>query len=92
MSCARSDAAPLLDCGVSLNAPGPGVHFLLVDAAGDTLQPLPLEAVEGQPNMFSGNMVPAFRQFRIVAEGTDEHGYAFQRVDPRLMEATVSGP
>ncbi len=75
---------------VSLNAPGPDVHFRLVDAAGETLQPVPLQTTEGRSGLFSGRIVPGFRQFRILAEGTDEHGYAFQRVDPRLIEASAS--
>ena len=77
---------------VSLNAPSPDVHFRLVNAAGETLQPLPLQTAEGRPGIFSGSIVPGFRQFRILAEGTDAHGYAFQRVDPRLIEATTSVP
>lgn len=77
---------------VSLNAPTRDIRFELVDTAGGVLQPLPLQTVGGQPGTFSGNILPAFRQFRILAAGTDEHGYAFQRVDPRLMEATASVP
>lgn len=77
---------------VSLNAQSPDAHFRLVDAAGETLQPLPLQTSEGRPSLFSGNVVLGYRQFRILAEGTDEHGYAFQRVDPRLLEATASLP
>ena len=77
---------------VSLNAPSSNVHFRLVNAEGETLQPLPLQTEEGRPSIFSGSMVPGFKQFRILAEGTDEHGYAFQRVDPRLIEATASVP
>jgi hypothetical protein len=63
-----------------------------VNAAGEVLQSLPLQALEGRPGTFSGRIVPGVRQFRILAEGTDEHGYAFQRVDPRLIEATASVP
>jgi hypothetical protein len=77
---------------MSLNAPSSDVRFRLVNAAGETLQSLPLQAVEGRPGIFSGRIVPGFRHFRILAEGTDERGFAFQRVDPRLIEATASVP
>ncbi len=77
---------------VSINAPSPNVNFRLVSAAGETLQPLLLQAAEGRPGIFSGSIFPGFRQFRILAEGTDEHGYVFQRVDPRLIEAMASVP
>jgi hypothetical protein len=86
----RLDAENLV--AVSLNAPSPDVRFRLVNASGETLQSLPLEAVEGRPGIFSGRIVPGFREFRILAEGTDEHGFAFQRVDPRLIEATAGVP
>ncbi len=75
---------------VSLNAHSPDLHFRLVDAAGETLQPLPLQTTEEHPSVFSGSVVLGYKQFRILAEGTDENGYAFQRVDPRLIEATAS--
>lgn len=77
---------------VSLNAPSPDVRFRLVSAAGETLQSLPLQTVAGRPGIFSGSIVPGFSQFRILAEGTDEHGYAFQRVDPRLIDAATTLP
>jgi hypothetical protein len=77
---------------VSLNAPSPNVQFRLVNAAGETLQSLPLQTTEERPGIFSGRIVPGFKQFRILAEGTDERGYAFQRVDPRLLDATASVP
>lgn len=72
---------------LSLNSSGPNVRFSLVNAAGETLQPLVLQNLEGQPGIFSGSVIPGFRQFRILAEGTDDRGYAFERMDPRLMEA-----
>lgn len=73
---------------LALNATGPNVRFSLVNAAGEILQPLVLQNSEGQPGIFSGSVIPGFRQFRVLAEGTDESGYAFQRMDPRLMEAS----
>jgi hypothetical protein len=77
---------------VVLNAPGSGTRFRLVSARGETLQPLALNPVQDQSNRFSGSVVPAFREFRILAEGTDERGFAFQRVDPRLIEAKPTVP
>jgi hypothetical protein len=72
---------------VMLNAPVTGVRFSLVGADGDQLQPLVLNADADLPGRFSGSVVPAFREFRIRAEGTDERGFAFQRVHAPLFEA-----
>jgi hypothetical protein len=70
---------------VSLNAPTADVHLRLIDGAGETVQPVVLTADE--PGRFSGTVVPAAKEFRVLAEGTDERGFTFQRVHPPLFEA-----
>lgn len=72
---------------LTLDNPGPNVRFGLIDASGDKLQPLDLRPVDGRPGAFSGNVIPGVPHFRISAEGIDESGYAFERVDARLFEA-----
>lgn len=72
---------------LTLDNPGPNVRFSMIDASGDKLQPLDLRPLDGRPGAFSGNVIPGFRRFRIFAERIDESGYAFERVDPRLLEA-----
>ncbi|HWZ30242.1 MAG TPA: hypothetical protein VNX18_02860 [Bryobacteraceae bacterium] len=70
---------------VTINSPTPGVRFKLIDAPASASQSLAL--IEAGANRYSGTVISGFPQFRIVAEGTDEQGYAFQRVYPRLLEA-----
>jgi hypothetical protein len=72
---------------VWLKAPTPSLQFRLVDGKGDTLQPVVLsEATIGEGH-WTGSIIPSFKQFRVAASGTDDRGFAFQRVDPRLFEA-----
>ncbi len=75
---------------VTINAPTADVRFRLVSAAGETVQPLVLNEVG--PSRFSGSVVPAVSEFRVLAEGTDELGYGFQRVHPPLIEARSTAP
>lgn len=72
---------------LTLDNAGPNVRFSMIDASGDKLQPLDLRPLEGRPGAFAGNVIPGVRRFRILAEGIDESGDAFERVDARLLEA-----
>lgn len=75
---------------VTLNAPTADVRFRLVNAAGETVQPIVLNEIAA--GRYSGSVIPASKEFRVLAEGTDERGYAFQRVHPPLIEAGSSLP
>ena len=47
---------------------------------------------EDRPERFTGTVIPGFKQFRVLAEGADERGFPFQRMDPRLFEAKSTVP
>jgi hypothetical protein len=65
----------------------PNTQFQLVNAMGESLQPLPLKADPESAGHWTGSVVPGFKQFRVAVEGRDEQGYSFLRTDPRLFEA-----
>ena len=77
---------------VTVNAPTRDVRFRLVGPAGEPLQTLVLSASEDRPDHFSGTFIPGFKQFRVLAEGADERGFPFQRIDPHLFEAKSTVP
>jgi hypothetical protein len=63
----------------------PGMQFRLVDAADQTIQPLALQATQ-TPGIFTGQMTPPSKPFRVVAEATDAQGNTVQRLDPHLYQ------
>jgi hypothetical protein len=77
---------------VTMSLTAPDVRFQLVNAAGETQQPLVLTPDPDVPGRFRGRVVPSIEHFRVMAEGTDERGYSFQRVDPRLFDTTLARP
>lgn len=74
---------------VSLNVDPslPEPRFMLINAAGETIQTLALEPDADSPRRFQGVFTPQVRDFRIVVESRDENGNTVRRVDPRLFEA-----
>jgi hypothetical protein len=77
------------DQKVSLWLPlsSPAVQFQLVNALGEPLQSLVLDADPSSAGHWTGSVIPGFKEFRVSAAGTDEQGYTFLRTDPRLFEA-----
>jgi hypothetical protein len=63
------------------------VQFQLVSAQGESLQPLVLQADPAYAGHWIGPMTPGFKEFRVAVTGTDEQGFSFLRMDPRLFEA-----
>ena len=74
---------------VSLNVDPslPDPRFVLINAAGETIQTLMLEPDADSPGRFQGAFTPPVKNFRIAVESRDENGNTVQRVDPRLFEA-----
>jgi hypothetical protein len=62
-------------------------RFMLINAAGETVQTLTLEPDADSPGRFQGVFTPQVMDFRIVVESRDENGNTLRRVDPRLFEA-----
>jgi len=74
---------------VSLNVDPslPEPRFVLINAAGETVQTLTLEPAGDSPGRFRGSFTPQIKSFRIAVESRDANGNTLQRVDPRLFEA-----
>jgi hypothetical protein len=74
---------------VSVNADPslPEPRFMLINAAGETLQTLTLEPDADSPGRFQGAFTPQVKDFRIAVESRDENGNTLRRLDPRLFEA-----
>jgi hypothetical protein len=74
---------------VSLNVDPslPDPRFVLIDAAGETVQTLALEPDAESLGRFRGTFTPQVNNFRIAVESRDENGNTVRRVDPRLFEA-----
>jgi hypothetical protein len=74
---------------VSLNVDPslPEPRFVLINAAGETVQTLTLEPTADSPGRFQGAFTPQVKSFRIAVESRDANGNTLQRVDPRLFEA-----
>jgi hypothetical protein len=65
----------------------PEPRFVLIDAAGETVQTLPLHPDVASPGRFLGVFAPQAKEFRIAVESRDAGDNTLQRVDPRLFEA-----
>jgi len=72
------------DHTASVATNGPNPRFKLIDAPAANSQSIALN--EDRAGQFSGVITSGFAQFRVVAEGVDEQGYAYQRVWPRLID------
>ncbi len=75
---------------LSASVSGGGVTgFRMIDSAAGTLQALELaaDAATGNDRDFYGPVTPGHPAFRIMVEGRDAKGYAYQRVDPKLFHA-----
>jgi hypothetical protein len=70
-----------------LSSPSPAPQFQLVNALGEPLQALVLESDAMAAGHWIGSVIPTFKEFRVAVTGTDEQGYSFLRMDPRLLEA-----
>ena len=65
----------------------PEPRFLLINAAGETVQTLTLEPDADSPGRFQGAFTPQLKNFRVMVESRDANGNTLQRLDPRLFEA-----
>jgi hypothetical protein len=65
----------------------PEPRFMLINAAGETVQTLTLESDAESAGRFQGVFTPQVKNFRIVVESRDENGNTVRRVDRRLFEA-----
>ena len=75
---------------VDLRAPAGDKSFRLVNAAGDTLEPLDLKPVaeSGGQSQFTGAFVLEHPEFRVAVQGVDAAGYPYQRVQAALFAAS----
>ena len=83
VSIGPQESSVSLNTDPSLSEP----RFVLLDAAGETVQTLRLVPDSDSPGRFQGIFTPQVKSFRIAVESRDENGNTFQRVDPRLFEA-----
>jgi len=77
---------------VRLRAPAGERRFLLVNSAGETLEPLDLKFIgeDAIQSEYSGAFVVKHSAFRVAVQGVDEAGYPYQRVLGQLLEASDS--
>ena len=63
------------------------VGFRLMSSSAATIQTLTLdeEGQDGARRTYRGEVTPGSTRFRLAATGVDSRGFAFQRVDPRLL-------
>jgi von Willebrand factor A domain-containing protein 7 len=77
---------------VALRAPAGEKRFLLVDPAGETLDPLDLKSIgeDAVQSEFLGALVVKHSAFRVAVQGVDAAGYPYQRLLAQLLEASDS--
>jgi hypothetical protein len=68
-----------------LSGPFRSAAFRLISEAGDALQPLALSTAGDREEFYGSVRLPA-QAFRVLVEGQDERGYAYQRVLARTFQ------